>query len=157
MKDIKPVSQGNQVLKKIMIDLLELQFTMEDNVLLIKELKCFPKEKEKQNTILNTARQQITSIGSVNQLGTTWIQVSDNIESTPATVNIGKINKIWEQVTLYSMNIEQCTEFMNYFWRGLSLDFYGMMGGCLFLLFVTHEHWSGYGGKARRIRIAFIP
>ena len=90
MKDIKPVSQGNKVLKKIMIDLLELQFTMEDNVLLIKGLKCFPKEKEKQNTILNTARQQITSIGSVNQLGTTWIQVSDNIELTPATVNIGR-------------------------------------------------------------------
>ena len=90
MKDIKPVSQGNQVLKKIMIDLLELQFTMEDNLLLIKELKCFPKEKEKQKTILNTARQQITSIGSVNQLGTTWIQVCDNIESTPAAVNIGR-------------------------------------------------------------------
>ena len=72
-----------------MIDLLELQFTLEDNVLLIKGLKCFPEEKEKQNRILNTARQQITSIGSVNQLGTTWIQVSDNIESTPATVNSG--------------------------------------------------------------------
>ncbi|XP_023324364.1 zinc finger protein 391 isoform X2 [Eurytemora carolleeae] len=88
IQDIKPVSQGNQVLKKIMIDLLELQFTMEDNLLLIKELKCFHKEKDKQKTILNTARQQITSIGSVNQLGTTWIQVSDNIESTPAAVNI---------------------------------------------------------------------
>ena len=72
-----------------MIDLLELQFTMEDNVLLINELKCLLIEKEKKNRILNTARQQITSIGSVNQLGTTWIQFSDNIESTLATVNSG--------------------------------------------------------------------
>ena len=72
-----------------MIDLLELQFTLEDNVLLIKELKCLLREKKKKDRIVNTARQQITSIGSVNQLGTTWIQVSDNIESTPATVNSG--------------------------------------------------------------------
>ena len=72
-----------------MIDLLELQFTLEDNVLLIKGLKCLLREKEKKDRILNTARQQITSIGSVNQLGTTWIQFSDNIESTLATVNSG--------------------------------------------------------------------
>ena len=56
-----------------MSDLLKLQFSLEDNLLVIKQLKCFETEDDQKNSIVITARQQIATISTVNQLGNTWL------------------------------------------------------------------------------------
>ena len=56
-----------------MVDLLKLQFSLEDNLLLMKQLNCFPTENEKKDVIVNAGRLQIALVSSVNQLGFQWI------------------------------------------------------------------------------------
>ena len=69
LKALNAKSQDNEVLKNIMVDLLKLQFSLEDNLLLMKQLNCFPTENEKKDVIVNAGRLQIALISSVNQLG----------------------------------------------------------------------------------------
>ena len=75
-----------------MTDLVKLQFSLEDNIILIKEMIGLQLEHEKKNTILNSTRQQITSVGLMNQLGNTWIHLSDNLGPPPSIYNIGTFN-----------------------------------------------------------------
>ena len=56
-----------------MLDLLELQFSMEDNLLLVKQLKFHLEEDDSQNKLVAAVRQHITSLSTVNQLGTAWL------------------------------------------------------------------------------------
>ena len=72
-KDLNATSEDNEVLKNIMVDLLKLQFSLEDNLLLMKQLNCFPTENEKKDVIVNAGRLQIALISSVNQLGFQWM------------------------------------------------------------------------------------
>lgn len=81
LKDMKAESQEKQVLKTIMSDLLKLQFSLEDNLLLIKQLKCFEAEDDQKNLIVITARQQIDTISTVNQLGNTWLNHVANTDN----------------------------------------------------------------------------
>ena len=78
---MKAESQEKQVLKTIMSDLLKLQFSLEDNLLLIKQLKCFEAEDDQKNSIVITARQQIDTISTVNQLGNTWLNHVANTDN----------------------------------------------------------------------------
>ena len=64
-----------------MSDLLKLQFSLEDNLLVIKQLKCFETEDDQKNSIVITARQQIATISTVNQLGNTWLNHVANTEN----------------------------------------------------------------------------
>ena len=73
LKDLNSKSPDNEVLKNIMVDLLKLQFSLEDNLLLMKQLNCFPTENEKKDVIVNAGRLQIALISSVNQLGFQWM------------------------------------------------------------------------------------
>ncbi|XP_023324376.1 RE1-silencing transcription factor isoform X2 [Eurytemora carolleeae] len=57
-----------------MVDLLKLQFSLEDNLLLMKQLNCFPTENEKKDVIVNAGRLQIALVSSVNQLGFQWMR-----------------------------------------------------------------------------------
>jgi len=73
-EDLNSKSEDNEVLKNIMVDLLKLQFSLEDNLLLMKQLNCFPTENEKKDVIVNAGRLQIALISSVNQLGFQWMR-----------------------------------------------------------------------------------
>ena len=61
-----------------MIDILNLKHGLEDNLLLIKQLRIHLEETERRELVVNAARQHITSISTVYQLGTAWLKSNPN-------------------------------------------------------------------------------
>ena len=77
-QSIEAVTDDKQVLKHIMIDILNLRNGMEDNLLLIQQINLMiQKEGEEQkrfNDVIHAAQQHIDSINSIFKLGVSWLQ-----------------------------------------------------------------------------------
>ena len=91
---MKAESHDNQVLKKIMIDVLDIQFNIEDILVSIKSMNCYMNENKRKNRIMNSVRQQITSISSLNQLGTAWMTRDTNLTPSQTFSGTGSCLKI---------------------------------------------------------------
>ena len=72
------MTDDKQVLKLIMIDILNLRNGMEDNLLLIQQINLMiQKEGEEQkgfDDVIHAAQQHIDSINTVFTLGISWLQ-----------------------------------------------------------------------------------
>lgn len=66
----------------MMLDLLKLQFKLEDIFRLIKQLSVHLEYEEEKETVINAARQNINSICAVNQLGTAWLENGNGLDQT---------------------------------------------------------------------------
>ena len=72
------MTDDKQVIKHVMIDILNLKHGLEDNLLLIKQLRFHLEEENRKEIVVNAARQHITSISTVYQLGTAWLKSNPN-------------------------------------------------------------------------------
>ncbi len=77
-QSIPATTDDKQVIKHVMIDILNLKHGLEDNLLLIKQLRIHLEETERRELVVNAARQHITSISTVYQLGTAWLKSNPN-------------------------------------------------------------------------------
>ena len=66
----------------MMLDLLKLQFRLEDILRLIKQLSVHLEYEEEKKAVVNAARQNINSICAVNQLGTAWLENGNGLDQT---------------------------------------------------------------------------
>ena len=72
------MTDDKQVLKLIMIDILNLRNGMEDNLLLLQQINLMiQKEGEEQkgfDDVIHAAQQHIDSINSIYTLGVSWLK-----------------------------------------------------------------------------------